>query len=167
VLTISYYLLKPGKCKKSKPIICKISTEKIISKSPVIAEVILSRPSFTFSGFPREATSWYPAAMIRIIAIPPERLKRIAKTFPTSPAGSVEMRPIAVSTPLQPPLLSVDAHWAKAGTRILKNEKRKRKKETIFNLDIQTSWHRRGFLVKPFDRLREKFLPERAYRVEG
>ena len=57
ILNIKIYAPSPGNPPRiSTPIIRKMTAEKTISNSPAIAEVMISLPSVSFSGFPDK--SW-------------------------------------------------------------------------------------------------------------
>jgi ubiquinone/menaquinone biosynthesis C-methylase UbiE len=47
-----FYLVKPGRWRMSTPMICRMAIEKMIKRSPTIAEVRVSRAPCSVSGFP-------------------------------------------------------------------------------------------------------------------
>jgi len=67
--------------------ICKITKEKIINKSPIIAAVSLFFGVFNFSGYPGKPFILYPEIMIKTIEIPPAILKTIPKSALINPPG--------------------------------------------------------------------------------
>lgn len=90
----------------STPIICNITRERIINKSPTIADVNCSRAPFIASGLPCEDSILYPEIIINSKAIPPEILSIILKTLFIKPVASVSINiPRPVGTFKQFPLI--------------------------------------------------------------
>ena len=89
---------KPGICKISTPIKRSRKTEKTIKRMPEMAEVMISLPSFIFSGLPPAKMMVIPPQRERRKAMPPPMMIAWPRTHLTSSWGSVGIGPRPVST---------------------------------------------------------------------
>lgn len=104
----SYGLYNPGMARRLIPIRLRRIMDVSMNTRPIIAEVIISLPAFSFSGMPFEVVTRKMPTRMRRRAMPPPRPMRKVTREPTKPPDSmsVDIQPMAVSISLllgQPP----------------------------------------------------------------